>query len=275
MKPRTVSVIISTYNNTEWLEKTLYGFMSQTCKDFDIVIADDGSGKETADLIERFGRETDLKIKHVWHPDNGFQKCLILNKAIMATDAEYLIMTDQDCVPREDYVAGHLKYARKGYFISAGYFKLPMTTSKLISKDDILSGRAFKLKWLFEHGLKKNFKAAKLFRGRLYSAILNRVVPVASGWNGCNSSCWRDDALAVNGFNTEMRYGAEDREFGYRLLNLGVKSKLLRYTLITLHLDHARPYKSDEIKSANKALCREVAKNRVIKTPHGIAEMDA
>ena len=37
------SVIFTTYNSPTWLEKVLWGFFSQTYRDFEIVIADDGS----------------------------------------------------------------------------------------------------------------------------------------------------------------------------------------------------------------------------------------
>ena len=40
------SVIFSTYNSTAWLEKVLWGFSKQTTKDFEILIADDGSVKD-------------------------------------------------------------------------------------------------------------------------------------------------------------------------------------------------------------------------------------
>ncbi|WP_200814313.1 glycosyltransferase [Parabacteroides sp. Marseille-P3160] len=97
--PKHISIIISTYNHPEWLEKTLWGYECQSYKNFDVLIADDGSGEETATLVKQFQRSSGLTIKHVWHPDNGFQKCEILNRAIMNTEADYLIFTDQDCNP--------------------------------------------------------------------------------------------------------------------------------------------------------------------------------
>jgi glycosyltransferase involved in cell wall biosynthesis len=47
----TLSVIMSTYNAVAWLEKVLWGFAAQTYRDFELVIADDGSGPETRDLL--------------------------------------------------------------------------------------------------------------------------------------------------------------------------------------------------------------------------------
>ena len=94
----TIGVIISTYNNPAWLEKTLWGYLCQDRMADEIIIADDGSGEETRMLIERYKKL--LPIKHVWHEDDGFRKTVILNKAIVAATADYLVFTDQDCVPK-------------------------------------------------------------------------------------------------------------------------------------------------------------------------------
>lgn len=270
MTPNSISVIISTYNNPEWLEKTLWGYQNQTFSEFDIIIADDGSRFETENLIKHYQVESGLKIKHVWHPDNGFQKCEILNKAILESDSEYLIFTDQDCIPREDFVEKHRKFADTGYFLSGGYFKLPMNISKQITKEDIITKRAFDLRWLYKQGLKRTFKATKLWRSDLYASMLNTITPARASWNGCNSSCWKKDALMVNGFNTKMKYGGEDREFGERLMNAGLKSKQLRYTVVSIHLDHDRPYKNEEQIAANKLIRKKTKEEKIIKTPDGI-----
>src|SRR5574344_2682536 len=97
-----VGVVISTYNNPTWLEKVLWGYMYQTRKADEIIIADDGSKKETQQLIETYKKV--LPIVHVWHEDNGFQKSKILNNALVSAKSDYLIFTDQDCIPRNDFI---------------------------------------------------------------------------------------------------------------------------------------------------------------------------
>ena len=89
--------------------KVLWGFLEQTHKDFEIVIADDGSGDETRQLVENIKKQAPVEIKHIWQQDDGFQKCRILNKAIMASEGNYLIFTDGDCIPRADFVEQHLR----------------------------------------------------------------------------------------------------------------------------------------------------------------------
>ncbi|MBM6500342.1 glycosyltransferase family 2 protein [Flavobacterium macrobrachii] len=265
-----ISVIFSTYNSEEWLEKVILGFSVQTFRNFEIIIADDGSREATKNLIDKLRTEIDIPIIHVWQEDNGFQKSQILNKAILASTSDYLIFTDGDCIPRKDFVEVHGKFREKGYFLSGGYFKLPMDISKLISKDDIINQRCFDLNWLKANGLPSSFKNIKFLASGLGSKILNFVTPTNASWNGHNSSGWKQDLMEVNGFNQEMQYGGQDRELGERLFNKGLKSKQIRYSAICVHLDHKRGYVNEETWKKNHAIRENTRKNKVVKTPIGI-----
>lgn len=265
-----ISVIFSTYNSEEWLEKVILGFSVQTFRNFEIIIADDGSREATKNLIDKLRTEIDIPIIHVWQEDNGFQKSQILNKAILASTSDYLIFTDGDCIPRKDFVEVHDKFREKGYFLSGGYFKLPMDISKLISKDDIINQICFDLNWLKANGLPSSFKNIKFLASGLGSKILNFVTPTNASWNGHNSSGWKQDLMEVNGFNQEMQYGGQDRELGERLFNKGLKSKQIRYSAICVHLDHKRGYVNEETWKKNHAIRENTRKNKVVKTPIGI-----
>ena len=267
----TIGVIISTYNNPEWLEKTFWGYMAQIRKADEIVIADDGSKDETRILIERY--KPFLPLKHVWHEDKGFRKTKILNEALKVAQSEYLIFTDQDCVPRADFIATHEKNAQRGYIISAGYFKLPMSISKQLTKDDVFSGNAFSLKWLRANGLKLTFKCTKLFQNQTFAKFMNAITTAKSTWNGMNSSTFREYIINTNGFDERMQYGGEDREMGERLFNAGIKAKQLRYSAIVVHLDHNRPYVNKESLIINKAIRKVTKKKRLTKTEYGIKRL--
>lgn len=269
-----VSVILSTYNAPEWLEKVLWGYEAQTWKDFEVVIADDGSGKPTLDLIDSFRKSGKLDIRHVWHEDRGFQKSEILNKAVLAASTEYLIFSDGDCIPRKDFVEVHVRNAAKGWFISGGYFMLPMETSKAITQDDVTTGRAFDVSWLKNNGLRATYKTLKLTSRGMTQRILNALTPTKPTWNGHNSSGWREDILRVNGFNEQMQYGGQDRELGERLVNAGIRGKQLRYSAICIHLDHKRGYKTSESISKNKKIRQETRRLRKTWTEFGIVKSD-
>lgn len=249
----------------------MWGYLFQTRMADEIVIADDGSRDETRQLIETYKQW--LPIKHVWHEDNGFQKSRILNSALIASEAEYLIFTDQDCIPRPDFIATHERYAERGYMLSGGYFKLPMDLSLQITKHDVESGAAFDLKWLRDNKLPLSFKCTKLFKSSAFAKFMNTITPTKATWNGCNASGWRDDMMKVNGYNEEMQYGGQDREFGERMWNLGIKSKQIRYSAIVLHLDHKRPYKTKESIEKNRAIRRNTRRSGIIETPNGIKQL--
>lgn len=267
-----VSVIISTYNSPEWLKKVLWGYECQTYKNFELIIADDGSGNSTRELIEDYKKESALSILHVWHPDRGFQKSEILNKAIEAAGSEYLIFSDGDCIPRKDFVDVHVEYARPGYFLSGGYFMLPMETSKIISKDNIISGEAFRAGWLKQNGLESTYKILKLTSKGKLEKILNLVTPTKATWNGHNSSGWKKDIVAINGFNEEMQYGGQDRELGERLVNKGIRGRQIRYSAVCIHLDHKRGYKTEDSILKNKKIRHETKSSKRTWTEHGIVK---
>ncbi|MDT0675985.1 glycosyltransferase family 2 protein [Autumnicola musiva] len=270
MKKPDLSVVLSTYNAVEWLQKTLTGYMVQTFKDFEIVIADDGSTEETALAIKELEKRMPVPLIHVWHKDEGFQKSRILNKALLACNGEYIIMSDGDCIPRQDFVEVHNKNKEEGFFLSGGYFMLPMNISKAITEDDIVEQRCFRETWLKEKGLKSSFKNRKLSAGKIEGALLNRFTPTNASWNGHNASGWKKDILAINGFDERMQYGGQDRELGERLMNYGLKSKQIRYSAVCVHLDHPRGYKTKESINFNKNIRKETRNSRRSFTPYGI-----
>ncbi len=270
MSQPAISVIISTYNHPEWLEKVLWGFSCQSFKDFEVVIADDGSDQQTEQLIIGIRKHLDFPIQHIWHTDNGFQKTIILNKAIKASLSNYLLFTDGDCIPRADFVERHIHNRQEGYFLSGGYFKLPMNISKKITKDDILQQRCFNLKWLKALGLKSSFKNNKLATSKAKQQFLNWITPTEATWNGHNSSGWKANIVTANGFDQRMQYGGEDRELGERLFNAGLKAKQLRYTAICVHLDHARGYVKPEMLEKNAAIRKTTKQEKRTKTAFGL-----
>ena len=265
-----ISVIMSTYNAESWLEKVLIGFSCQTFTDFEIIIADDGSKEPTRNLIERLRNEIDIPLVHVWQEDNGFQKSQILNKAIIAAKGEYLVFTDGDCIPRKDFIEVHNNYKEEGYFLSGGYYKLPMYISLAITKENILNQDCFDVKWLKATGKIPSSKNMKLISKGFLSKLLNKITPTNASWNGHNASGWKKDLVAINGFNQEMQYGGQDRELGERLFNKGLKSKQIRYSAICVHLDHKRGYVNEETWKKNYNIRENTRKNKVIKTPIGI-----
>lgn len=265
-----LSVIITTYNSPEWLEKVLWGFEAQSYREFEVIIADDGSGEPTHALIETMKATVSYPIQHVWHEDIGFRKCTILNKAIEASQTDYLVFTDGDCIPRKDFLQVHASRREKGHFLSGGYFMLPMSISREITKENILSQDCFSLSWLKAKGLPASFKNSKISVKGGLAEFMNAITPTKATWNGHNVSGWKADILAVNGYDERMRYGALDRELGERLMNKGIKGIQIRYSAICIHLDHSRGYKNTKDINFNKGIRKTTAEEKRTWTDFGI-----
>jgi len=270
MNKFVASVIITTYNKPEFLRLVLFSYTLQSVKDFEILIADDGSNKETKDVIDTFFKTTHLNIKHIWHEDDGFQKTKILNKAIIEATSDYLIFTDDDCIARKDFVETHLNLRKPNYALSGGYFKLTEAISKIITKAIIASEKCFESSWLLENGQPKSFKLNKLTKSTFKAKVLNTITPTKATFDGMNVSCWKPLILKVNGFDERMQYGGLDREIGERLMNLGVKFRQIRYSAICLHLHHERPYKNEASLLLNTKIRKETKKLKSTYSNFGI-----
>lgn len=236
------SVIISTYNSPTWLEKTLWGYFHQSRNDFELLVADDGSRPETAERLRVLAQRSPVPLAHVWQPDDGFQKCRILNKALAVARGERILLTDGDCIPRRDFVDVHTRLAAPDCFLTGTYYKLPKNVADAITEADVQRQDAFRAGWLLTHGLPFSSKLLKLVTGAPLDEWLNRWTPARPTWNGHSASCLRSQAIQVNGFNEDMQYGGLDVEFGLRLNHIGVRTRHIRYSTITMHLHHGHGY---------------------------------
>lgn len=265
-----ITVIVSTYNSEAWLEKVLLGYAQQTYPDFEVIVADDGSRSTTQELVERYAVDFPVPLRHIWHEDEGYRRQEILNKAIPSAAHPYIIFTDGDCIPRNDFVAIHALHAEKGRFLSGGYCKLGMGLSERISADDIKRGRCFELRWLKQQEPMSFSNRLKLGTGPANGKFLDAITTAKPTFNNCNSSAWKEDLLAINGYDERMKYGGPDRELGERLENYGVRGKQIRHRAVCVHLDHSRGYKTKESLQQNLAIRAETRGKKIVWTPYGI-----
>ena len=230
-----VSLIVLTYNWPEALEKVLLGIAAQTCLPDEVLVADDGSGRETAAVIERLAATFPVPLRHLWHEDKGFRAARARNRGIAASRGDYVILLDGDMLVHPHFVADHLMLAERGYFLQGGRIKATPEASKRL-----LDGKApVYAPWAdadFDEfdGTKRlyAFRAPMLARWKARSRNGGRVM-------SCNMSFWRDDLLRVNGFDERMEgYGAEDRELAARLENAGLKRRALKWAALAAHLWH-------------------------------------
>ncbi len=265
-----VSVILSTYNAPDWLEKVIWGYTVQSHQDFELLIADDGSTEETRSRVEYLKQATGLCIRHVWHEHRGFRKCTIVNRAIELAESDYLVFSDGDCIPRWDFLEQHVNLAEPRCFLSGGAIRMSMLLSNLITRDDIINRCVTDPRWLKSHGLRNTKKLLMLWCGPRVSRVLDAITPTKATWNGGNASAWKSDIFAVNGYDERMEHGGLDRELGERLTNVGIRARQVRPRAVCLHLDHTRAYARQEARDRNRSIRRQTRRLKVVWTSHGI-----
>lgn len=271
-----ISVIVSTFDSPESLDKVLWGYRCQTHTPWEVIVADDGSGPETVGVVHRHRGTGRRPLVHVWHPHQEFRKCRILNRAIERATGDYLIFSDGDCIPRADFVATHARLARPGRALSGGCIRVSYETSDAITRDAILSGHCMEADWLRRHGAGSMRSRLKIVASNgPTGALLDRLTPTRASFNGHNASAWRDDVIRVNGFDERMQYGGLDRELGERLIHAGVRFRHVRHRAICLHLEHPRPYVSEASWLRNQEIRSETRRHRLTWTPFGIVQEEA
>lgn len=233
-----IAVIVTTYNRPDALAAVCEGYLAQEHTDFELLIADDGSTGETRGVVEDYARRAPFPLKHLWQEDRGFRAAAIRNRALAATDADYVIYSDGDCVPPRDFVRRHRTLAEPGFFLSG---------------NRVLLAQRFTRKVLERRLPIHSWGAGRWFVAWLARDV-NRMLPLLSlrdggfrkrrpqRWEGvktCNLSAWRADLLRVNGLDESYTgWGLEDSDLVIRLLHAGIRHKSARFAAPVFHLWH-------------------------------------
>ena len=255
-----ISLIITTFNWPESLLLVLKSVRYQTLPPDEIIIADDGSGENTRDLISSYKKQFDLNIIHSWQEDNGFRAARSRNKAIFKSSGDYIIMIDGDIVLHHNFVKDHINSAEKGYFIQGTRSLLTEkeTREALIKKNASFSFFSSRL---------KNRKNA--IHSKILSFIFSNKKNYLRGIKSCNMAFFKNDCININGFNNNFEgWGREDSEFSQRLMNLGIKRKTLRFNAIQFHLWHKE--NSRDLLNKNDAIMQETINMKVVWCENGI-----
>jgi glycosyltransferase involved in cell wall biosynthesis len=92
MPAPALSVIVTTYNRPNALRAVRDGLLAQSRDDFEVIVADDGSGEPTRAIVERMTAALAGRLRHVWHEDTGFRAAAIRNRAASITTAPFLCL---------------------------------------------------------------------------------------------------------------------------------------------------------------------------------------
>ena len=234
-----VSILVSTYNWPEALELSIKSMWRQTVLPNEIVIADDGSDNKTKELITRLQRESCIPIVHVWHPDEGFRRTEILNKAIAKAKGDYILQVDGDVILARHFVSDHIELAEKNHFVCGSRVKL----QEPITRKIFASGKFPPHFWEMPLGFMANSFRSRLLRRYMAKRYAREIDHL----RGCNMAFWKEDVIKVNGYNEDLQqWGHEDGEFAYRLHFADVGKKALKGGGCVYHLYHPEVSKSNE-----------------------------
>lgn len=263
-----LSVVVTTYNNVHGLTLVLAGLARQSLLHFELIVADDGSGPETAAAVAAYAATAPMPVRHVWQPDQGVRKSAILNQAIQAAQGDYLVFFDGDCVPTVECLARHVRSARKGCYLAGGAVFLSRSFSDRLTVKDVVSGQLDRPGLWWRHVNKR--RRLLVSHLPLVRTLMDRRVPRQPSWRGGNSSAFAQDLHQIGGFDERFTYGFEDADLGHRLQAAGVQGKSIRYTCPVLHLEHDRPYSDPSDIAHSRALYEENRASRLIWTPNGL-----
>lgn len=246
-KAVTTSLIITTYNSKDILRLVLETALAQTPLPGEIIVADDGSRDDTADMIRAMAQSAPVPILHVWQPNEGYRIARSRNNAIAVSTGDYLIFLDGDCFLNPHFIEDHLSFAKPGQFVVGTRVNIQPTR-----QDYILRTRNTKIS-VWSRGTHKKINA---IRSRWLSRFFHK-----GGMAGANFATWRSDMFRINGFNEKfVGHGGEDGEIALRLQMAGLTLRKMRYLGMAYHFAHARNAKGDAARIGE--IIRETAGGR-------------
>jgi glycosyltransferase involved in cell wall biosynthesis len=233
------AVIVTTYNRPDALAMVLEGYCGQSDQDFVLVVADDGSKGETAEVVRQFARRATFPLTHIWQEDQGFRAAAIRNRAVASTSADYIVFTDGDCVPSRHFVQVHKQLAEPGYFLGSNRVLLTAKLTGRVVRERLRIHEWSGIDWAIAWSRREVNRVLPLLK--LPDGPFRKWTP--ERWKGiktCNLSVWRNDLIHVNGLDESYEgWGLEDSDLIIRLLHAGVKHKNARFAATVFHLWHS------------------------------------
>jgi glycosyltransferase involved in cell wall biosynthesis len=267
---QTLSVVITTYNRPDALAAVLAACFLQDDKNFEIIIADDGSTANTRDCVARLAAGAPVPVKHVWQPDDGFRAAMARNRGTLAATGDYIIFLDGDCVPQRDFIARHRALAQEGFLVSGSRILLSQALTERALRDGIdVAGLSIveRLRLRLAGDMNKFLQTVVRWPdvGRVRRKFSWRRI------KSCNLGVWKADLMAVNGFDESFTgWGHEDSDLVVRLFHAGVLRKDGAMATEVLHLWHTEAERDQA--SSNRRTVLERAANGTTQASVGLRE---
>ncbi|HEV7814349.1 MAG TPA: glycosyltransferase family 2 protein [Janthinobacterium sp.] len=264
----TISVIVTTYNRPDALSAVIEACFAQDDKNFEIIIADDGSTHNTQECVARLTQRSPVPLRHVWQADQGFRAAMARNKGTLAASGDYIVFLDGDCIPQRDFIGRHRALAARGYLVSGSRILLSPALTGRVLADHLDLHRlslADKLRFRFQGHINKVLQLLLRWPdlGRTSKRFSWRRI------KSCNLGVWRSDLALVNGFDESFTgWGHEDSDLVVRLFNAGVMRKDGAFATEVFHLWHKESVRDQE--SSNRKVVLQRAADKTVRATQGL-----
>lgn len=106
-----VSLVVPVYNMEQYLPRCMESLLNQTCRDYEIVLVDDGSDASTAGMCDSYAAAYPELVRVVHKPNGGLSSAR--NAGIDTAKGEFVIFPDPDDWVEPHYVQSLLAHQRE------------------------------------------------------------------------------------------------------------------------------------------------------------------
>jgi len=272
MKTQTqVSLIITTYNTPDFLERVLLTCLRQNYPLKEIIVTEDGRSESNKFVVNKITQQASVPLVHLQQNDTGNRKPLAMNRALEHATGDYLVFVDGDCLLRNDFVSDHIRFSAEDRFLTGRRVELSQSISQYIDSEKIqrgyLDGYPLKLYWDSLTG--KTYKLGRMFKTPSFVRKIFKQ-DIVDDIRGCNFSVHKKNLVAINGFSNDFSgaYG-EDSDVEHRLKFYGLKMYSIKGAAIQFHLWHQEQSKD----ILNQQLLTKVIASKNPITNNGLKEI--
>lgn len=277
-----ISVVVTTYEWPAALDLVLESLAEQHDSELEVVVADDGSGPSTADVVARWRGAFGDRLLHVWQRDDGWQLGRCRNAGALAARGDFLVFLDGDCLVRPGFTAAIHRAALPGWFLAGKRLHLSSALSARALEGHLPLWRRSALSWVVRH-------PREILTSHRESGGLGLLVPIRDRrrpWRprlpdftppfdafGFFLGVRRADFDRVNGFDLRFEsWGGEDVDIARRLRRAGLRCGWPGPAATLLHLYH--PPRKGTMPS-NEGLLSESEDSKRIAAEHGLREVES
>lgn len=242
-QPLRISLIAAFYKDINALELIINSLRKQDYDNFELIVAEDNNDPTIEAYLQTI---TDIDVLHTRQDDIGIRKSRSQNNAIIKSTGDYLIFIDADCIPYRTFISAHAKLAEKGCVLSGRR----VNTGPKISS--LMRNRKFKpstLERFFVAGIPMLLLDGASHIGQglyfdpdayVYKNIISRRAKTNTNILGCNFSCFKNDILAIDGFDESYGQLAlpDDTDIQWRFQAYGLRLKSCKMAANMFHLHH-------------------------------------